>query len=106
MQMWEGRQARAVVLQSTGVPSGLTLAIPGVTIPWSHGLYLWLAALLSMSVHEVAFDLQPQASLLHYLPFPIATNNLRPHPCARVRLTLCAHNLRSIGSTHVCVCGS
>lgn len=34
--------------------SQLTLAVPGLTIPWAHAGYLWMAAALSLCVHEVS----------------------------------------------------
>jgi hypothetical protein len=34
--------------------SQLALVIPGLTIPWAHAGYLWIAAALSLCVHEVS----------------------------------------------------
>ena len=31
----------------------LELVLPGVTVPWAHALYLWLATAVSLGVHEV-----------------------------------------------------
>lgn len=36
------------------------LAVPGLTVPWSHAGYLWLATAASIAVHEVDFS-QPCA---------------------------------------------
>lgn len=33
------------------------LAVPGLTVPWGHAGYLWLATAASIAVHEVS----PQA---------------------------------------------
>ena len=32
---------------------GMGMAIPGLTVPWTHAVYLWIATGLSMAVHEV-----------------------------------------------------
>ena len=31
----------------------MQLAIPGLTVPWGHTVYLWTAIALSVGVHEV-----------------------------------------------------
>ena len=37
-----------------GVPGlALELVLPGVTVPWAHALYLWIATAVSLGVHEV-----------------------------------------------------
>lgn len=32
----------------------LGLAVPGLTVPWTHSIYLWLATAISIGVHEVS----------------------------------------------------
>ena len=34
----------------------LGLAVPGLTVPWSHAVYLWLATAVSIGVHEVGLN--------------------------------------------------
>ena len=34
----------------------LGLAVPGLTVPWSHAVYLWLATAFSIGVHEVGLN--------------------------------------------------
>ena len=31
----------------------LELVLPGLTVPWAHAVYLWVATALSLAVHEV-----------------------------------------------------
>lgn len=31
----------------------LGIALPGLTVPWGHAVYLWIATALSLGVHEV-----------------------------------------------------
>ena len=44
-----------VPLASTpGSPGfAMGLAVPGLTVPWSHAGYLWLATAASIAIHEV-----------------------------------------------------
>ena len=36
-----------------GMPGlALELVLPGVTVPWAHALYLWIATAVSLGVHE------------------------------------------------------
>ncbi len=55
---------------------GMGLAVPGLTVPWNHAAYLWIATAISMAVHEVLFchvlhntrcDSQLQPSPLRYM---------------------------------------
>ena len=32
----------------------MVVAVPGLTVPWSHTVYLWLATALSFCAHEVS----------------------------------------------------
>jgi hypothetical protein len=32
------------------------LAVPGLTVPWGHAGYLWLATAASIAVHEVSMS--------------------------------------------------
>lgn len=38
----------------------LEFAVPGLTVPWSHAIYIWLAAAVSVCVHEVTNPYLPQ----------------------------------------------
>eukprot|EP00884_Botryococcus_braunii_P021430 jgi/Botrbrau1/7971/Bobra.9_2s0122.1 len=102
-QMWEGQDGRGEGLQMAGAPNGLSLAIPGVTIPWSHGLYLWLAAILSISVHEVGHAVAAAAEGvgLHYM----AVFVLVFLPGALVALDIDTLNLLSPSRKLRVVCG-
>lgn len=31
----------------------MSLAVPGLTVPWTHSIYLWVATAISIGVHEV-----------------------------------------------------
>ena len=43
-----------------GLPGlALELVLPGVTVPWAHALYLWIATAVSLGVHEVCCPLPP-----------------------------------------------
>ena len=39
--------------QRSGTRAQFVLAVPGLTVPFSHTAYLWVATLLTMAVHEV-----------------------------------------------------
>ena len=50
---------------SPGSPGfAMGLAVPGLTVPWGHAGYLWLATAASIAFHEV-----------HHC-FPLTTHNL------------------------------
>ena len=50
---------------SPGSPGfAMGLAVPGLTVPWGHAGYLWLATAASVAFHEV-----------HHC-FPLTTHNL------------------------------
>ena len=36
----------------------MVVAVPGLTVPWSHAIYLWLATAISFCVHEVPASLE------------------------------------------------
>lgn len=57
-----------------GSPSWmLSMAIPGLTVPWSHGIYLWLATAVSISVHEA----RPPLATSH-TPSPASKHRRQP----------------------------
>lgn len=39
------------------------IALPGLTVPWGHALYLWLATAVSLGVHEVRLSSFAGASI-------------------------------------------
>lgn len=52
-------QLKGAMQSSTVVGGGssngwvMVVAVPGLTVPWSHAIYLWLATAISFCVHEV-----------------------------------------------------
>jgi hypothetical protein len=50
--------------QAVHLDSQLVLAVPGLTIPWTHAGYLWISVAVSLCVHEVSpFRTAPQPML-------------------------------------------
>lgn len=50
------------------------LAVPGLTVPWAHAGYLWIATAASIAIHEVP-------TLRHLIPLgcmQVTTANLHP----------------------------
>ncbi len=45
--------ARGAASAATQSTPHLVIAVPGLTIPWAHAAYLWIAAAVSLTVHEV-----------------------------------------------------
>ena len=58
--------------------SQLTLAVPGLTIPWAHAGYLWVAAAVSLSVHEVSPSAQSPLCILPLHINACSTRSQRP----------------------------
>ncbi len=51
-----------------GTPGlALELVLPGVTVPWAHALYLWIATAVSLGVHEVHLSHTALHLLTHML---------------------------------------
>jgi hypothetical protein len=46
--------------EAVQVNSQLVLAVPGVTIPWTHAGYLWISVAVSLCVHEVSPAARPR----------------------------------------------
>ncbi len=51
-------QASSVVGGGSSNGWVMVVAVPGLTVPWSHAIYLWLATAVSFCVHEVVSKLQ------------------------------------------------
>lgn len=47
-------QASTVVGTGSGGGWAMEVAVPGLTVPWSHTVYLWLATAISFCAHEVS----------------------------------------------------
>jgi len=66
--------SKAGVVQASTVGGGggggwvLGLAVPGLTVPWNHAIYLWLATAISFAAHEVHIPPPPPT----HTPPPIA----------------------------------
>ena len=46
-------QASTVVGAASSSDFAMKVAVPGLTVPWSHAAYLWLATAVSFCAHEV-----------------------------------------------------
>lgn len=54
---WILLQASTVVGGGTSSEWALVVAVPGLTVPWSHAIYLWIATAISFGMHEVSTGL-------------------------------------------------
>ena len=49
-------QASNVVGAGSSIDLTLVVAVPGLTVPWNHTFYLWLATAISFCAHEVCMS--------------------------------------------------